>query len=299
MKIKIYIVVMLSTILSFATAQTITVRPDNVIKTFDHNPTGINLNYLMDDDSFLKPSVLLKQSLLNMKIGMLRFPGGEKADNYLWSIPPYSGVNPHFATKVNWINKDSRFSSDQITPLTSTMDFDEFMDICQITNAKPIIVVAGDAQYCKFSPDPPTLKELITNAEEWVRYANIKKKQKIKYWMIGNESWNKAAYDKPSSATEYANDFVLFSKAMKAIDPNIMIVANSKPGKWLDTLLMIANGYVDAIAISNYPCWNWTKGYEVFRIGNPSFVSDVNSVIRSIGDRDIGVIVSEYNSLDF
>jgi hypothetical protein len=282
-------------------SQTINVDAASVIKTFDHNPVGINLDYLMDDDSYLNPAISMSLSLLNMHVGMLRFPGGEKSDNYLWSISPYTSAQPCFATKgnCNWPNSDSRFSSNQITPLNTTMDFDELMSLCQSTGAKPLIVVSGDANYCTLCPNPPTLNDLITSAVEWIKYANIKNNYKIKYWMVGNESWNSAAYDKPSTATQYANDFVQFSKAMKAVDSTITIVANSKSGTWVNTLLQNADGYIDAIALSNYPNYNWTNGYDTYRTGNPSFVSDINSVITSIGSRNIRIIVSEYNSIDW
>jgi alpha-L-arabinofuranosidase len=286
---------------NMVSAQTINIDAGIVIKSFDHNPVSINIDYLMDDDSLLKPEIGIKESLLNMNIGAIRYPGGEKADNYLWSVSPYTSANPQFATKgnCNWPNNDSRFSSNYINPLSTTMDFDEFMTLCVSINAKPFIVVAGDANYCTFCPNPPTLAELITNAVEWVKYANIEKNFKIKYWMVGNESWNKAAYDNPSTALQYANDFIQFYKAMKAVDSSIIIVANTKQGSWLDTLLTKADGYIDAVAISNYPIWNWTNGYDTYRNSNPNFVSDINSVATAIGSKKIGIIVSEYNSIDW
>jgi alpha-L-arabinofuranosidase len=282
-------------------SQTISIDAANTIKTFNHNPAGINLDYLMDDDTYLNPTISLSQSLLNMKIGMLRYPGGEKSDNYLWSNFPYTNAQPRFATQgnCNWPNNDSRFSVNHINPLSTTLDFDEFMTICQATGASPLIVVSGDANYCTFCPNPPSLSDLITNAVEWIKYANIKNNYNIKYWMVGNESWNSAAYDKPSTAIQYANDFVQFSQAMKAIDPTIIVVANSKSGTWLNTLLQNAIENIDAIALSNYPVYNWTNGYDSYRTGNPSFVTDINSVISSIGNKNIKVIVSEYNSIDW
>jgi len=286
---------------NLASAQTINVDAAIVIKSFDHNPASINLDYLVDDDSCLNPTISIKESLSSMNLGALRYPGGEKSDNYLWSIPPYTSAKPQFATKgnCNFPNNNTRFSSNYINPLSTTMDFDEFMTLCLAINAKPLIVVAGDANYCTYCPNPPTLNDLITNAVEWIKYANIKKNFNIKYWMVGNESWNKAAYDNPSTALQYANDFVQFSKAMKAVDSSIIVVANSKPGTWLNTLLSNANGFIDAIAISNYPIWNWTNGYDTYRTGNPNFVADINSVVTAIGSKKIGIIVSEYNAIDW
>ena len=298
-KIVAICVVLVSGIVS-CIAQTINVDAGVVVKTFDHNPASINLDYLMDDDAYLKPAISLQQSFKNMKVGALRFPGGEKSDNYLWSVAPFNSVDPHFATPgaCNWPNSDTRFSSNQLTPLNTTMDFDEFMTICLATGAKPLIVVAGDANY-NTGCNPPTRNTLVNSAAEWVKYANIKKGYNIKNWMIGNESWNLAAYAPPSTASQYATDFIEFSKAMKAIDPTISVVANSKPGEWVNTLIQNASGYIDGIAISNYLNSNWTNGYDTYRNGNPSFVDDINSVIASIGNRNIKVIVSEYNAIDW
>jgi len=282
-------------------AQTINVDATNVIKTFAHNPAAINLNYLTDDDSYLNPTVPMSQSLSNMNVGMLRFPGGEKADNYMWSAPPYAAANPSFATKgnCNWPNNDSRFSSNYINPSSTTLDFDEFMTMCNTVGAEALIVVAADAHYNTWCVTPPTLNDLITNAVEWVRYANVTNQYDIKYWMIGNESWNKAAYDNPSTAAQYASDLIQFSDAMKAIDPTIKIVANSKSGNWANTLIQQASAKVDVIAVSNYPNYNWTSGYDTYRNGNPNFVGEINSIISSIGSQNISVIVSEYNSIDW
>ncbi|PBQ31558.1 hypothetical protein CNR22_07185 [Sphingobacteriaceae bacterium] len=286
---------------SASRAQVIQVNAGSVIRTFDHNPAGINLNYLMDDDTHLNPAIPLQQSLKEMNVGGLRFPGGEKADNYLWSVPPYTSVNPHFATQgnCNWPNNDPAFSSNYLTPLSSTMDFDEFMLVCQNTHARPLIVVAGDAQYNTFCTAAPTLTSLITNAAEWVKYANITHAYKIKNWVIGNESFNSAAYDAPSTASEYAHDVIQFSQAMKAIDPTISVVANAKSGAWIDTLISIAGAYIDAIAVSNYPIYNWTNGYDTYRTGNPNLVSEINSILSSVSNTNIRIIVTEYNAIDW
>jgi len=299
---KVYLPIILILLsINIAKSQTINVDLDIIIKTFEHNPAGININYLMDDDSYLNPSNSLEESLENMKIGGLRYPGGEKADNYLWSIPPYNSANPQFATQgnCNWPNNDSRFSINYINPLSTTLDFDEFMKIALNIGAKPFIVVAADAHYCTFCPNPPTLQDLITNAVEWLKYANLVKNYNIKYWMIGNESWNKAAYDNPSTALEYARDFIEFSKALKEIDSNIVVVANTQQAEWLETLLSIAGEFVDAVAISNYPVWDWTDGYDNYRNNNPNLTENITNVVETIGDRNIHVIISEYNSIDW
>lgn len=282
-------------------SQSLTVDATQILKVLDHNPAALNLNYLMDDDAYLQPTVPLAQTLTTMQVGRLRFPGGEKSDNYLWSVAPYNAVNPQFAIpgNCNWPNSDARFSVNYLSPLSTTLDFDELMTLCQAVGTEPLIVVAGDAHYNTQCPNPPTLQDLITNATEWIRYANLVKGYGIRYWMVGNESWNSAAYSPPGTPGQYAHDFVEFAQAMKAVDPGITVVANSQPGIWLDSLLQIAGGAAEIIAISNYPVYNWTQGYDTYRTGNPNFVANIESVIQSIGSEDIGVIVAEYNAIDW
>ena len=281
--------------------QLIQVDAASVIRSFDHRPAAVNLNYLMDDDSYLNPAIPLSQSLSQMGIGTLRYPGGEKSDNYLWSVPPYTQANPQFATpgNCNWPNNQTTFSSNYINPLPTTLDFDEFMTLCQTLKIKPLIVVSGDAQFNTFCPTPTSLASLITNATEWIKYANLTHSYKIKNWAIGNESFNSAAYDAPPTATQYANDFKQFSIAMKAMDPTISVIANAKSGPWVDTLVSIAGPYIDAIAVSNYPIYNWTNGYDTYRSGSPNLVSEINAVLSAVSATSIHVIVTEYNSIDW
>ena len=60
-------------------------------------------------------------------------------------------------------------------------------------------------------------------AAAWVRYANLVKGYGIRYWEIGNEmngSWETGG---PLGAREYAARYLAFYRAMKAVDPRIVI----------------------------------------------------------------------------
>ena len=63
------------------------------------------------------------------------------------------------------------------------------------------------------------IRQGAQRAAEWVRDANIKNKWDVKYWDIGNEVW---IWLFPE---EYARFVVEYSKAMKAVDPTIKIIA--------------------------------------------------------------------------
>lgn len=244
----------------FCKAQTITqkeivnIYPDSVLNDVSNHPIGINLDFLTDDDKYLNPKRKLVDALKAMGVKYLRYPGGNKSDFYFFSKPPYNKAEPTLArTGKGALGGREMMMKNNYTQFKyDVLDFDEYMDICKQVGAEPVIVVAGDEYNVKYPRGSTwsTKEQLIKNAVEWVRYANIKKKYHIKYWLIGNETWNIAI---PDGANVYANDVIDFSKAMKAVDPTIRIVPNGNTDAWWKALLTKASGYIDDVCVSNYP----------------------------------------------
>jgi alpha-L-arabinofuranosidase len=297
---------------SMSIAQTaITVDVAKVLNDVSNKPVGINMDYLMDG-SYISPAPAISttNSIKNMGMKFLRYPGGEKSDNYLWSVAPWLSANPRFARvgSCEWPSNDPRFAnSDYSTAKAAVQDFDEFMTMSRTVGGEPLIVVAYDAIYKPSSCNGkvPTKAELLTNATEWVRYANLVKGYKIKYWMIGNESWNKAA-NGSATAAQYRDDVIEFSKKMKAVDPTIKIIANGDVTSWWSTVLPTASPYIDYLGVSEYPVWNYTGGYSYYQNNTPNLMGTVEAAIKSINtyaqtaDRSrIKVISTEINSIDW
>jgi len=299
----------------FTYAQTnITINVNNVLNDVTKKPMGINVNYLTDD-SWISPapSISTTQALASMGVKFLRYPGGEKSDNYLWSSAPWTKANPKFARTGNceWPSGDSQFAqSDWAMPKSLVLDFDEFMTMTKTINGEPLIVVAYDAMY-KAVPNgcsgtAPTRSQLLTNAEEWVRYANIVKGYNIKYWMIGNESYFNCNYNGCATASQYRDDVIEFSQRMKAVDPTIKIIANGDGNTWWSTVLPTAASYIDFIGVSNYPAWSFTGGYTYYKNNTPNFTGVITNAVNAINsyapaaDRSrIKVIATEFNSNDW
>jgi hypothetical protein len=91
-------------------------------------------------------------------------------------------------------------------------DFETFLAYCDSFpyQVEPVICV-------NFGTGTPE------EAAAWVHYANVVKKRGIRFWQVGNEmdgSWEEGG---PVSAAIYAEKFLLFSKAMKAVDPSIKV----------------------------------------------------------------------------
>ncbi|HEX8546380.1 MAG TPA: T9SS type A sorting domain-containing protein [Cytophagaceae bacterium] len=291
-------------------AQTIiTVNVNSPLNDVSLDPVGINMNYLMDDDSYLKPARSTTNALLAMGVKHLRYPGGEKSDNYLWSVSPWTSANAKYARTgtCDWPSADTKFSlSDRSAPKATTLDFDEFMVMAKATGAEPLIVVPYDAMYkVACGGIIPTKEQLLRNAEEWVRYANITKKFGIKYWMVGNESFMDS-YNGMATASQYRDDIIEFSKRMKSVDPTIKIVANGDNATWWQTVLPNAAPYIDFLGLSNYPVWNWTGGYDYYRTNTPNLMGVVQTAINAItnyapiADQSrLKIISTEFNSMDW
>lgn len=276
------------------------VYPDSIVNDVSNHPIGINLDYFMDNDNYLKPQRRTADALKAMGVRYLRYPGGNKSDFYFFSKPPYEKSDPCLARtgKDAVGGRNAALNSDCTDFKNEVLNFDEYIDICREIGAEPVLVVAGD----EYSPSYPkgstwsTREQLINHAVEWVKYANLKKKYNVKYWMIANETW----VTQPD-ASIYANDVLAFSKAMKAIDPTIKIIPNGLLEGWWKTILTTCSDYIDGICISNYPI-NTTDTIFAFK-GSFNPVQIAIKAIDKYGSQSqknkMKIIVAEYGPFNW
>lgn len=284
----------------------VSVDVNNVVRILNGSEVGINVNYLMDDNviagnTYMKTAEGVKQ----MGAKIMRYPGGEKSDNYYFSSPPYSAAAPRTAF-CTFPTTEARFYNADFSAKSAVVDFDEFMLMSTEAQAKPLIVVGYDAIYSQWTCGPkPTKAQMIENAKQWVRYANITKNHGIKLWMIGNESFLATSYIGFTTPAQYALDIVEFADAMRSVDPTIKIIANGKSDWWATLLLSPAAAKIDYLAVSNY-LPSAISSYDKFRINNGSLNGETDQAIATLdvvasgADKArIGVIESEFNSIDF
>lgn len=284
----------------------LTVDASNAKRTLTGLESGINVDYLMDD-AVLPGQSFDKTATSLGKIGakFLRYPGGEKSDNYLFGKAPYSKASPS-AAYCNFPATDARFFNGDLSAKGAVLDFDEYMKICQTTGATPLIVVAYDSMYSTSTCGTrPTRQQLLTNAKEWVRYANVTKNYNVKYWMIGNESWNLPDYNGTVSPAVYATDIVAFADEMRSVDPTIKIIANGRNDWWQTLLQSSAISKIDYFAASNY-LPDGFSGYDYYSNFNGDLNTELTKAVNAIDNyasgtdkNRIGVIMSEYNSIDY
>jgi hypothetical protein len=281
----------------------INVYPDSILADVSHHPVGINVDYFMDDDNYLKPARRTADALKAMGAKYLRYPGGNKSDLYLFSVPPYEIAKPKLARTGKGAVEYERVIKGDKEYKYDVLDFDEFIAMCRQVGAEPVITVAAD-EYLADYPEGCTWTDregLIRNAVEWVRYANIKKKYNVKYWLIGNECWHE---NNPNSTAEiYARDVVDFSKAMKAVDTSIYIIPNGNSVEFCETVLKTAGDYIDYFCISNYSIYEYKAGYETYRDTIQDMMHPVNRALTAMANtgfkNKLKLIIAEYGPFDW
>lgn len=190
------------------------------IRDIDPHFWGANFLFWIDDDKSFADGTL-EVFLKDCGITMFRYPGGTVADNFHWQT-----ASLNCKGKFPYVDGDG------------TTDFDEFMAICKRTGIEPSLVVNTESWFAKND-----IEGGIKEACAWVAYCK-KKGYKVKYWEIGNETY----WHPIISAKEYGKLVKRYSKAMKKIDPNILIGAN---GHWnvnfVGTKERIKDGKLDEI----------------------------------------------------
>jgi alpha-N-arabinofuranosidase len=190
----------------------------------------------------LQPAVV--DLLREMKIPIVRFPGGTDADFLDWrdmvsNVPGRSAARP---VSVGHENNE----------VSNNFGYDEFFQVSKSLGWQNIIVVNFRAGLFKQLP----IEEAARRAASLVAYCNAPlgaklppgmvdwpavrahnghpEPYKVKYWQIGNETWffqnkiNELAPDDPERY--YANCLLTYVRAMLAVDPDIEFIADGTKG---------------------------------------------------------------------
>ena len=190
----------------------------------------------------LQPEVL--RLLQEMTIPVLRFPGGTDVDFLDWqdmvdNVPGREGERP--------VSRGHR--GDRVT---NNFGYDEFLRVSEDLGAEAIVVVNFRDGLMKEKP----LEKAARHAASLVAYCNAPvgadlpegmadwpavRKQNgraepycVKYFQIGNETWaffNEMKKAGPEGVEDaYVDCLVAYVDAMRAVDPEILIIIDSLPG---------------------------------------------------------------------
>jgi len=190
------------------------------------------------------------EALKNIKIPVLRWPGGCFADEYHWK----DGIGPKEKRKkminTHWggVVEDNSFGTH------------EFMELCKQLECEP---------YINGNVGSGTVQEM----SEWVEYltfdgvspmAQMRAKNgkpdpwKVKYWGVGNENWGCGGNMHPEY---YADVYRNFATYVRSYGENkvykIACGANDWDFDWTEKLMEIAGKYMDALTLHFYTVHEW------------------------------------------
>ena len=192
----------------------------------------------------VRADVLAKVKALHP--AFLRWPGGNVAQDYHWRW----GIGPR-DQRPTWINLSWKNE-----PEPSDFGTDEFIAFSRRIGAEPTITVNVDGPGA--TPD---------EAAAWVEYCNGSASSTqgkvraanghpepygVKYWEIGNEIWGDWVRGH-SDASTYGRNFNRYVAAMRAVDPNIKVIAvGDNDPAWNRTVLGLATERPDYLALHHY-----------------------------------------------
>lgn len=210
-------------------------------------------NKKIKNDKGIRTDVVAALKQLN--IPNLRWPGGCFADNYHWkdAVGPKANRKPIENTSWGNVREDNSFGTH------------EFLDLCEQLGAEPYLAV---------NMGSGTVQE----ASDWVQYTNHangagyltdwRKENrratpwKVKYWGVGNESWDCGGH---MTVDYYINEFKRYATFMTSYSNTeglfrIAVGPGTEDYNWTESLMKnIPLKMLDGISVHHYSVINWSN----------------------------------------
>lgn len=196
---------------------------------------------------------------------VLRYPGGLRADEDHW--------------KEVLAKKDHH------------VDIDEFLEFCKETGTEPMITV-------NFGTGTPQ------EAADWVHHVNKVKKANVRLWEVGNELYGDW-HANHTTAEDYGKRTAEFIKAMKKVDPNILVtVVWVLEGEWNKVVFEHTKDLADGVIVHHYPQHSGEENDQALLAAPQSLDEIIPGVKRQIKEfgkpgRKYEIWLTEWNSVDF
>jgi len=199
----------------------------------------------------------LLQAAIDLKPPVIRWPGGCYASAYNWKDGIGSQDNRRVHPFYQWDDRD-----------VNSLGTDEFMKLCKLVGAEPIMVLnLGVAYPCagyeSSTPFPRPEAELLQDALDWIEYCNGSvdtewgavraanghpEPYNVKYWEIDNETWS-------MGSVWYVNKVNEVAPLLRQADPTIELLAcgsNLYDQTWNEDVIYGAGTNIDYISVHSY-----------------------------------------------
>lgn len=189
----------------------------------------------------------------NIKVPVLRWPGGCFADEYHWK----DGIGPASQRKeivnTNWggVTEDNSFGTH------------EFMKLCSLVGCEPYINAnVGSGTVQEMSEWVEYMTSGASSPMTKLREANGQKEPwKVKYLGVGNENWGCGGNMRPE---KYVDEYRRFQSYCKNHSGNSLYKIACGPSasdyEWMETLMKNLNPWlVNGIDLHYYTIYDWSK----------------------------------------
>ena len=240
-----------------AQGATLTVDPTPVREVDRHRYLGTNAGLWHEARQLFDTDIQFYLRELNPSF--IRIPGGSWSDEYIWNgNGVWDGNTFDMSKRVNgkWQIDYSDYkpgfhllAPDQPDEWHGNVDVYALHEFAKDKGSHAMVTV-------NVGSGTPEM------AAEWVRWANLKMGYGVEYWEVGNElegRWEMGSTQPDGTRMTgevYAQKFIKFAKAMKALDPAIKVggpTAARTHAPFMEALMRDAGDYVDFISFHTYP----------------------------------------------
>ena len=238
----------------------------------------------------------------NIKVPVLRWPGGCFADEYHWK----DGIGPASQRKeivnTNWggVTEDNSFGTH------------EFMKLCSLVGCEPYINAnVGSGTVQEMSEWVEYMTSGASSPMTKLREANGQKEPwKVKYLGVGNENWGCGGNMRPE---KYVDEYRRFQSYCKNHSGNslykIACGPNASDYEWMETLMKNLNPWmVNGIDLHYYTIYDWAKKGHATEFDEEAYyrtldsANNLNTLLtrhteimdRYDPDNKIGLVVGEW-----
>jgi alpha-L-arabinofuranosidase len=253
---------------------------------------GFNSIYGSEPDAQWGDGGKLAKLVRDLQPGIIRYPGGTVVTFYHWTNPTVPGHVDSWAPNYNPARNK---------PPSATLSLDEYLDFVGANHITPLVGInmGSGMKYQRVA-------EGIDEAKAVVRHC-LERKAHVVYYYLDNEPYQRDA-NFTYTPEQYADQINRYAPAMKAVDPNVRIIANLHPGvthmDYTRTVVRLAGANIDVVDIHNY--WDWGHACFADWIAEPQMLhqhkwsyADQRSVYRKIfaeeGYPKIELAVLEWN----
>lgn len=191
------------------------------------------------------------EALKNLKIPVLRWPGGCFADEYHWQdgIGPKEQRPPMVNTHWGMVIENNHFGTHEFLDLCEQLGCEPY--ICGNVGSGSVLEMQQWVEYLTFAGDSPMaeLRRQNGRTEPW----------RVMFWGIGNENWGCGGSMTPEY---YAGEYRRYQTYLRSFSGNrlykIACGASGADYNWTEVLLREAAGHMDGMSI-HYYCGTGSK----------------------------------------